>query len=483
MFYFSATKQRLSTKAVPSLFFALSFGIAKGFQLLLALVFAWLLTPEQFGIFDITLTVIAFINILTSCSLESAMARFWFQKDFEKKRALLFSSAASFHIILSLIITITIVAAYNQLFDLIGHDLAQVGYSLDILISFTLLSGLMAVGNLALMILRLETSYKEYSIQNLTLCFANFLLPVAFYMISENLLISLSLGLFFSSFIFAALGCYFCWQYVQTRLSGRLLANSLFFAIPLVPAVFLDWVNQQIDRILLLLLLGIVVVSQYGFVARVVAIMFLFIQLFQLLWLAKAMTKIETDDFRIFFRSSLNFYLAISFFAVTLLTLFLPEIIQAIYGNKYSDLRLLITVLLIAISLNGASNILNVGIIKSKKTYWNLPIVMGTSLLNGIVSYYCIIQFGIWGAAFGTLVAYLMMSIGYATISYYKVNMVFAWQPILYFFSGTSLLIFYSYFVDDFSQPTQILVLAILLGGAAAFLYKELTAHINTLIG
>lgn len=467
---------------MPSLYFAFSFGLAKGFQLLLVLIFAWVLSPERFGVFDISLTFIAFANILISCSLESAIARFWFQKDLEDRRALLFSTAASFQLILSIVTTLLVVMSYSLWLDLFDSSIKNESYFLTAIILFTLLSGPLAVGNLALMVLRLEASYKAYSVQNLMLYLSNFLLPLVFYVISEQLLISLALGMFISALIFVTIGCYFCWHYIQKRFSFGLLFSSLGFSIPLVPAVFLDWINQQIDRFFLLFLLGIAAVAQYGFVARFAAILYLLVQLFQLLWLAKAMAKIEGDDFKDFFRASLNLYIAVTFFAVTIITLFLPTIMEVIYEDKYGDISLLLTVLIIAISIHGASNIVNVGTIKKKETYWNAPVILGTSLLNGIISYYCILFFGLWGAAFGTLIAYLIMITSYAVLSYYKVGMIFDWIPILLFFLGALFLLFYRYFADYFSPFTQILVISILLGGAIIFLYKQVADHFDAII-
>ena len=462
--------------------FGLSFGLTKLLQFFFVGAFAFLLSPEKFGVFDLILTFIAVSTTLIGFSLENAVARHWWDEELKLRRSLLLSSAAMFQIVCSIVVLLAAYFIISGNLSFTEHLLSGDDKLLLSVAIVPLISGLNAVGNLALMVLRLERLYKKYSIQNISLFGLNLVIPLMIFLIIGELQFSLIVGMLASSSVFAGLGCFYCRRYLHLKVSLHILIRELKFSIPLLPAVFLDWFNQQTDRFILYSSMGITFVAQFGFVTRFAFSMFVFVQLFQLFWFPKAMSIIDKKDFQEYFRKSLDLYLSLSLLMIVVLVLFLPPLLTFVFGNKYGDISSLICFLLVAIAINGASNILNVGAIRKKNTYWNIPILLITASINATVTYLCISSFGIIGAALGTAFAYLCMALMYLLNSYLQVKMVFNWQSILVFLIGCSLVILSQHSELMIMSSLKDLIEVILLTSSVIFMFRTSSKNFSYIL-
>ena len=179
------------------------------------------------------------------------------------------------------------------------------------------------------------------------------------------------------------------------------LKIALKYSLPLIPGKFVMWANQQANRIILLYFLGLTGVGLFGVGYRISSVIFILITFFGRAWGPFSVEMLKYKERKFVFEQSLKYYLGLFFSAGIIISALGPELINILTPNEYYSAYVVIPWIIGASIISGSTRIINIGTAISEKTIDNSFSEMIAFIVNLIISYILIKNFGINGAAIG----------------------------------------------------------------------------------
>jgi O-antigen/teichoic acid export membrane protein len=232
---------------------------------------------------------------------------------------------------------------------------------------------------------------------------------------------------------------------LEVRISRALLGSLLRFGIPFVPTGLASMVTQVIDRPILLALTNAATVGVYQANYKLGIFMMLFVSMFQYAWQPFFLKNAARPDARILFGKVLTAFLLVASAIFIVLSLFIENIVKMnmfgmhLVGRDFWEGLPIVPIILLAYLFNGLYINFMAGIQIEKKTQF-MPIVTGAGALVNVAANFCLIpKFGYFGAAWATLVSYLIMAAGNYLFSqhFYRVKYEYGKLALV----GTTLLV------------------------------------------
>lgn len=229
--------------------------------------------------------------------------------------------------------------------------------------------------------------------------------------------------------------------------SKRLYKELLRFGLPYVPAGLASIAMQVIDRPILKMLTNDATVGIYQANYRMGVFMMLVVGMFDYAWRPFFLKHAEKLDAKPLFSKVFTLFSVVAMTLLVLLTLFIDDLIRVRIGEvhfihpDYWSGALIIPVVLLAYVFNGAYVNFLVGIYLEKKTSI-LPVVFGAgALVNVGANLLLIPEFGIMGAAYATLLSYVVLAVGIYIPSqrYYRIE--YEWETIVRLLAVTTLIL------------------------------------------
>ena len=196
------------------------------------------------------------------------------------------------------------------------------------------------------------------------------------------------------------------------------------FGLPTIPLALAGWLIMNLDRIMIMNLLGPEAMGRYVVGVKIALILALVIGAVKLAWFPIALDVIQTEAGKKLLRNASTVYLGIGFTAAIIVSFIAPFVMQIIATPLYFKGHLVVGILCLFFVLEGYLGISQLGLLKNKKTYL-LTIFAVISVIVSFIVIYLLIQIaGIFGAAIGMLVGVILRNILSQIISetYYHVN-------------------------------------------------------------
>lgn len=377
-------------------------GLSKSANLLLLPFLTRQFSTEEYGVVDIVAVFTSVLTLFIALSLESAIARFWFEAD-EEKQPQLVSSVLVFILVLGgVLVTLAWVAA-DPLASLMLDDSSAGPYIL--LGSMAALSS--ALLHVPQIVLRMQRRIGAYTVVSIaqSLGFAGLaILLVAYWNAGvEGVFVGQVLG--YSAALF--IGLFFVRSLVTPRLSLGWLDASLRYSLPLVPAVMVSKINRYADRFILLAFLALSQVGVFASAARLALVVNLLVDISRKAWEPHAVALIDEEEGarNDFYRRALNYYVGALFSVALVMSAYAPEFLGLLVPREYVAGYVVIPWLVGARVINGSGQFTNLGILISKQTIGNSVAAWSGAIVNIGIGLMLIPQIGIWGAAIGSFVA------------------------------------------------------------------------------
>ena len=221
-----------------------------------------------------------------------------------------------------------------------------------------------------------------------------------------------------------------------------LLKRLLKFGLPYLPAGLSSMLIQGIDRPILGKLTNLETVGIYNACYKLGIFMMLFVNMFQYAWQPFFLQNAEEKNARDLFSKVLTYFTLASALILVLLSLFIDNIvaIPILHGRTLIDSAYwgglsIVPVILFGYLFNGLYVIFTAGIYIEEKSMY-IPLITGIGAAVNIgVNFLLIPVWGIMGAAFATLAAYIAMAAGLyiVTQKFYKVEYEFAKLAKIFF--------------------------------------------------
>jgi len=382
------------------------------------------LAPAEYGIVAYLYSLIAFTNILYWYGMEAAYFKFatdtrspagsstgpkW---DHSSPRAY-FSTPFIAMVGTSLLLSVIVFLSRGTISSWIGIPPQH-----DVLISYT--AGILVLDAVAVIpfaFLRLARMVKMFAwvkfLSILTNVLLNIVLLLKYQAGVEGIFLS---GLIASGVTLLMLVPVIVGEF-RPRFDGKMLRAMLRFCLPTVPAGLALMALQVVDRPILRALTDDSTVGIYQANYRLGIFMMIAVSVYDYAWRPFFFSHASDPDAKKMFARVMTYVvlaLSMIFFAFTF---FLPDIVRVDFGGynfihpKYWEGLGIVPVVMMGYIFLGISTNLSAGIYIRKKTHY-LPMINVTgAVANVALNFLLIPKFGIIGAAWATLLAYLAMAV------------------------------------------------------------------------
>lgn len=167
------------------------------------------------------------------------------------------------------------------------------------------------------------------------------------------------------------------------------------------------------------------------------------------------------EESRQYLRDIMFYFATVGVSLFMVISFFSEELIRVFAGQDYLVGSSIISVIAIAYLINGFRQFFMAGTVLTDKTIWLILSSVSGMVVNLVLNYFLIRKFGIWGAAWATLISYTFLSGLVYIISQKFVRLDWGWRRViaLFFISG----IFFAgviFLQTEFSDMRQIIGLS-----------------------
>lgn len=420
------------------------------------------LTTNDYGIIAVVTSIISFLSILYTLSLNASINRYYFEyKDDEEKLKEFWGTNILFILLNSLMITIVLILFRKFLLQPLAKDIPFFPYILLGLISITL----NPIYSIHQSILQTQQQAKKYGITNLTYFILNILLTIFFVVILKigavGVLAATSItdGMFFTYTVFTFL------PKLTFKINRNYLKKSLKYSIPLIPHSLAGWTMSMIDRIFLNGMKSTASVGIYniGFqFGNILNMLTTAVNQAYVPWFYEKMANKQKNE-----KEILNFAEIAIFaygFIAMVMSLLGPEIMRIMTTSKFREGWKAIPFIAFAYVFNGIYYFFVNPLFYNSKGTKFVPIGTFTAaILNMLLNLLMIPKYGFIGASLASLLANLIASILIFFISYkierLKFNLVKIYT-ITFIFLSISISVFW---MENFSFGIKIFMKMVII--------------------
>jgi len=381
--------------------------------------------PAEYGVVNILYSYIAIFNIIFLYGMDSAYLKFAAFKDIGDDKEN-FSTPYISVFFTSIIFILLIFVFQNPITNFLEIDTAK--NSLVVLSALILFFDANVV--IPFLKLRLERKAKIFSLYRVINILINIILNVYLILILkwgiEAIFISnLAASVFTLILIAPTIIKNFRFSFHKI-----LFKRLLKFGLPYLPAGIAVMLVQVIDVPILQKLTDIKTVGIYKANYKLGIFMMLFVNMFQFAWQPFFLNNAKEENAKELFSKVLTYFTIVGSSMLVFLSLFIDDIVKinlggfSLIGSNYWAGLYIVPVILLAYLFNGFYVVFSAGIYIEEKSIY-APIVAGLGALTNVAANYILIpHFSILGAAFATLLSYVVMAAGYyiVTQKFYKIN-------------------------------------------------------------
>lgn len=387
----------------------------KLFSLLTLPIYTRIFAPAEYGALSIILTLSGLLMAVVILGGDSAYARFFFAARTFEERQRITSSWIGFLGLWSVAVVLVLLPFSPQI-----ADWALTGDVRSALIAVPLVSvPIVLVNRMCAQVLRNEFRARAFTVLNI----ASIALTVGFGLFAAVVLEMGVLGILIGSLCGEALmlpvRIWFARGMLRASFSGRVLGPLLAFGVPLVPISLAYWVFLVSDRILLAQLSTLEQVGLYSVAASLVGLTSIAISALGQAWSPHAVRvyEEEPDHAPRLFGRMMTYVLAGFGFLCVGITVFAPELLAALTGPGFSGAAMAVGPLAIGMVAYASTQITAGGISLRMQTKYLALHAWLAALLNVGLNLVLIPRFGMLGAAWATMVAYIFLTLAYLVTS------------------------------------------------------------------
>lgn len=401
--------------------------ISRGFSFITVPIYTRLLSPADYGAYDLLSNMVLLVVLLMGCQLDHALARFYHDAADDDERKSISSSI--------LIFTIFLFVPFLFVVEPISAWLAnewlkgQVSVT-TVEVAFVLIwtQAIYVIANNQLTYTFKSTQFAVCSIISTVFGISLSLLFVAHFKFGVA---GLLLGQVIGMVLAMLLALYFGRAHFALAFDGRKLIQMLKYSLPLVPGALAFYFMQYIDRYALNHFVGIAEVGLYGIGARVAMLINLFLSGFQGAWTPVVMSSYRESGARQHFKIVFNYYLFAVLMILVGLSLFGEEILLLLTNKIFSQGFVVIPLLLLSAILSSITHYFTYGIQIAKKSGWRLSLNLSGFALNAALVFWLAPKFGMIGAALATALSFVFMAVAGMAISQRLYRVPYRWRRIL----------------------------------------------------
>jgi len=252
----------------------------------------------------------------------------------------------------------------------------------------------------------------------------------------------------YANILILPLFLYITFKKIKLTFSFKILKESLRFSLPTVPVTVSYWILNLSDRIFIERYFDLNEVGIYSIANKIAEVSVVLIGALSSAYSPVFYTLANSENqsgVKSKIRQFNYSYIIISGFIVFGIAFFSGEITSFFIDSKYANASKIIPVLSLAYFFSIVSGLYNWMIIQEKKTFQMMIIVMIIAGFNIIVNILLIKQYGMYGAAWATVLSFLLSLIikyfyaqkcYFISLNWFKISAYAVILIIIYFFTG-----------------------------------------------
>ncbi|MEE4353186.1 MAG: oligosaccharide flippase family protein [Desulfatiglans sp.] len=375
-------------------------------NLLLLPILTRVFSTGEYGTVDIIATFVSLISTTVRFALPSAVRRYFREESDASKRARLISTILIFCAVAGLLIILCISCFARPLAGVILNE--ESTYPFILLACW--IAYAKALVSLPETVLRMERRIVAYNLINIITTVSFVLLSLFFVLEQERGVQGVFLGHLISGVLALCIALVITRTHLRFKFSFDDLKRVVKFSLPIYPSWMISWGNAQIDRLLLLMLVGLGGVGLFGAAARISQLVEFLLVIFRQAWPPYAMIIFKEAERNEVYRRMFNYYSGIFAVLGILLTAACPELFRLLVPEEYYQGYVVMPWLIGAAIVKNSGSLTNLGVLVSEKT-GGISVASFVGLIaNGLLGFILISGFGIIGASIGSFAASLVVT-------------------------------------------------------------------------
>lgn len=421
--------------------YGLGESINKSISILLIPLYARYLIPSEFGQYSLLLITTNILIMIFCANLGPSMLRSYYDYQDDNERNNLITTA--FFITGSLSISLILFGC------LFSKTISKIILNNENNYLFIMLiAGAFQIMNqIPRNVLRAKMLTGIYIISNISLTFLHILLVILF-LIILNMKVS---GLVYSFLIYSIISSVLFYSLIFKNLCSKLIHSEVYklfaFGLPLIPSGIAVFIMNSSDSYFLKYFTSFTQVGIYNIAYKFGMItQFLLVLPLAMSWNPIMLAVKDKSYANEFYRKALTYYVFIGVFILLALSVLAKEILIFFTNEQYYLGYKIIPLILLSYFLVGLGRIASgVGITLKRKNKYDMFAFLIAAILNLILNYLLIPNFGIMGAAVATCLSFLCA----VTIKFfysrnlYRIEYEFK-RVLLYFLTGIIIYFFAS---------------------------------------
>lgn len=354
-----------------------------------------LLLPEELGKINIFSTYASLITSISYLGLDQAYARFYREPPNRWSNKNLLSFCFSTSLMFMILVSIITIFFWKKLsLDISGNENVLIIINLVI---FATTSIIMRYLNLSY---RMENRIKWYTIQAISHTLLTKLLYIcsAFWIPKAEAAITV---LTISNLLFVIFFMFLQYRNFDFKIPNNTVkdavSNLISYSIPLVPIAIITWLNSSISNLLLRNLIGFDSIGVYSTGVGLASTINIIQTGFNAYWIPYTYSNYDKPESKRFWTIHKIIVCIMTLFGLIIILFQSPIFI--IIGKNYRKAIEFFPFLLISPISYTISETTGLGINISKKTYWNLIVLVTSIFINTILCFVLIPIYGATGAA------------------------------------------------------------------------------------
>lgn len=202
------------------------------------------------------------------------------------------------------------------------------------------------------------------------------------------------------------------YKYFSIKKYNKKITNEMLrYSLPNIPNMLSWWINSLSDRYIILFYWGTSMTGVYTAASKLPAMINLITSIFQQSWQYSTATEINNDNSHDFFEKVFRIYSFICIEACAIIVIMNKVICKILLQDSFYDAWKYVPLLMLAATFGCYSSFFGTFYNAIKKNFMLMISTIIGAILNIILNFILIPQYGGLGAAFATMVSYVIITL------------------------------------------------------------------------
>ena len=408
------------------------------------------LTPADYGTLDLLYFATAFIGMIVDLGIGASLSRFYFDSEDQKERNLAVSSAFYGFGVGSGILILFFISISSFLSDLVFRATSQMNFVIWILSRLSDATPIALPHNYTgLLILSLaglsldifvDVSYNYMRIRQRSIHLTVVALSRLIMQIGLNVLFIVGLGWGVAGILLSALivnGVLVAYllpmtlREVGAQFSWPKLKGMITYGLPLIPSNILAYIVNVSDRFFVNAYVGLTQTGLYTLGYRFGILVNEFVSSpFAQIWVPRRFEMFQKEDAERVFARIFTYFTGALFFVGLGISVATKDVIKIMSEKAFWDAYLVVPVIVLSYIVSSFQMHFNVAILFKKKTKYLMYINFVTGGINIVLNFVMISRWGMWGAAWATLICFVIKVVLVYLVGNWLVRIAIEWSRV-----------------------------------------------------